>query len=403
MAFKKATKAQLKLRLALSGPAGSGKTYTALTLATALADGRPVAVIDTERGSASKYADLFAFDVLELESFHPQKYVEAINEAVAAGYAVIVIDSLSHAWSGKGGILEIVQRKGNSFQAWGEVKPIEAALIEAVTGARIHVIATMRSKTEYVVEKDERTGKSAPRKVGMAPVQRDGMEYEFDVFGELDQENTLTIQKTRCPALAGALISKPGKSLAATLGAWLSGASTTPATAEPAARRWPEPTQEDLDEEDGYLAEMAGISDKDNADDADEDEAITYAAEEDEDEPAPTPLHAPAPPATPATSDWHPLEDVKFITSLRDIQIVKVADQESFISAALMNYPTETTREACRKEYARRFNEQKNELKTATTKAKASTRGRGPSALGATSGEPVPESLESLPVGQKGA
>lgn len=232
--FKKAVKTSAKLRMALAGPAGSGKTYTALALATALAGGQPVAVIDTEHGSASKYADLFAFDVLELDDFHPHKYVEAINEAAAAGYAVVVIDSLSHAWNGKGGVLEIVQRYGKTFDAWAKVKPIEQELTETIIGARIHVIATMRTKTEYVVEKDER-GKNTPRKVGMAPQQREGMEYEFDVFGELDQENTLTIQKTRCPAITGAVITKPGKALAETLAGWLSGAGgdLAPAAAEP--------------------------------------------------------------------------------------------------------------------------------------------------------------------------
>src|SRR5260221_428110 len=90
MVFQRAVKRESKLRLALAGPAGSGKTYTALTLATALADGRPVAVVDTERGSASKYADIFEFDVLELDSFHPDRYIEAIHDAVAAGYSVVV-------------------------------------------------------------------------------------------------------------------------------------------------------------------------------------------------------------------------------------------------------------------------------------------------------------------------
>ncbi len=106
MTFHKAVKYGAKLRMALSGPAGAGKTYTALTLATALADGQGVALIDTEHGSASKYADLFTFDTLCLETFHPQRYIEAIHEAEAAGYAVLVIDSLSHAWSGQGGLLE---------------------------------------------------------------------------------------------------------------------------------------------------------------------------------------------------------------------------------------------------------------------------------------------------------
>jgi hypothetical protein len=243
VAFKKAVKISAKLRMALAGPAGSGKTYTALLLAREIAGGQPVAVIDTERGSASKYADLFDFDVLEMDTFHPTKYVEAIRAAEAEGYAVIVIDSLTHAWNGKGGILEIVQRKGNSFQAWGEVKPIENALLEAITGSRVHIIATMRTKTEYVVEQTDK-GKAAPRKVGTAPIQRDGLEYEFDVFGELDQENTLTIEKTRCPALTGAVIAKPGSQLADTLRTWLTGVTVekqAPVVEEPRFDRAPDP------------------------------------------------------------------------------------------------------------------------------------------------------------------
>src|SRR5437879_6557046 len=107
MAFQRAVKHEAKIRLALAGPSGSGKTYTALTLATALADGGNVAVIDTERGSASKYSDLFSFDVQELDTYHPDKFTQGIKEAQEAGYAVLVIDSLSHAWNGTGGLLEL--------------------------------------------------------------------------------------------------------------------------------------------------------------------------------------------------------------------------------------------------------------------------------------------------------
>ena len=126
LAFQKATKRQAKLRMALIGPSGSGKTFTALTLATAL--GKRVGVIDTEHGSASKYADRFAFDCLNLTSFSPGTYVEAIAAAAAAGFDVLIIDSLSHAWSGKDGALEQVDKKaaasrsGNSFTAWRDVK-----------------------------------------------------------------------------------------------------------------------------------------------------------------------------------------------------------------------------------------------------------------------------------------
>jgi len=239
MAFQRAVKREAKLRLAISGPAGSGKTYTALTLARTLAGPSGlVAVIDTERGSASKYADLFNFDVLELDSFHPDRYVEAISAAVAAGYAVVVIDSLSHGWTGHDGMLAQVDRiaklrhNGNTFKAWGDndVRRMETAFIESLTGSPVHIIATMRSKTEYAVEQNER-GKAQPRKVGTAPVQRDGLEYEFDVFGMLSPENELMIQKTRCPALTGQVIARPGKPLADTLIEWLGGAPALAPTA----------------------------------------------------------------------------------------------------------------------------------------------------------------------------
>ena len=237
--FKKAEKRESKLRLALAGPAGSGKTFTALTLATALTGDKPVAVIDTERGSASKYADLFEFDVLELEPpYHPDRYMAAMREAEAAGYGVLIIDSLSHAWTGPGGLLEVheqvVKRQTtkNSYTAWAEVTPIQTRFIDAITGSGLHVIATMRSKTEYV-QGEGKNGRAEIRKVGTAPIQRDGMEFEFDVMGEMDQDNTLMVSKTRCPALAGAVIAKPGTPLAETLRAWLSGAPAPELTPKP--------------------------------------------------------------------------------------------------------------------------------------------------------------------------
>jgi hypothetical protein len=228
MAFKKAVKYNSRLRLALAGPSGSGKTYTALTLATALADGGEVAVIDTERGSASKYADLFTFDVNELENFNPQNYINAIHEAEQADYAVLVIDSLSHAWNGPGGLLEQVENitkrsnSKNSFNAWGEATPLQNRLIDTITRSKLHIICTMRTKTEYVIEPNA-YGKSAPRKVGTAPVQRADVEYEFDVYGDMDIDNTLIIHKSRCPEMSGAVIAKPDAQVAETLKRWLSG------------------------------------------------------------------------------------------------------------------------------------------------------------------------------------
>jgi hypothetical protein len=239
--FRRAAKHAAKLRMALAGPAGAGKTYTAMTLAAALSDGEPFAVIDTEHGSASKYADIFTFDVLELDSYHPDRYVEAIRMAEAAGYRVLVVDSLSHAWSGKDGILEQVERltklkhANNTFRAWADATPIQNRFIDALTGADLHLIATLRSKTEYVVETNER-GKATPRKVGTAPIQREGVEYEFDLFGELDQENTLAIHKSRCPPLSGAVIPRPGRELAAKVRAWLEGAAPPQADLPPPLR-----------------------------------------------------------------------------------------------------------------------------------------------------------------------
>lgn len=224
--FKKAVKAQTYLRLGIQGPSGAGKTYSALAIATHLTDKR-VALIDTEHGSASKYSDIYDFDVLELEApFHPDRYVQAIRDAAEADYGVVVIDSLSHAWSGPGGLLEIVDdiakrmKTSNSFAAWKDATPIQNRLLDSIVGAKIHVIATMRSKTEYVLEEDNR-GKKVPRKVGMAPVQRDQVEYEFDIVAEMDHDHNLLVSKSRCPAVADAVVNKPGAEFADTLSRWL--------------------------------------------------------------------------------------------------------------------------------------------------------------------------------------
>ncbi len=227
--FKQAVKHESKLRLAIAGPSGSGKTYTALAIASAL--GGPVAVVDTEHGSASKYADLFGFDVLEMEApFHPDRFIQAIREAAAAGYKTIILDSLSHAWNGQGGLLELVEdaqkrmKTANSFAAWKDVTPIQNRFVEGIVAAPIHVIATMRSKQEYIQDRDERTGKTTVRKVGMAPVQRDGFEYEFDVFLDMDVSNNAIVSKTRCPALTGKVFNRPGADIAGILIDWLHGA-----------------------------------------------------------------------------------------------------------------------------------------------------------------------------------
>ena len=226
--FKKAEKKNLKLRLALCGPAGAGKTYSALSVASAM--GGRIAVVDTEHGSASKYADVFEFDVVEPNCFDPRELIETIRYAEKNGYGHIIIDSLSHYWSGKGGELEMVDnaaarsKSANSFMAWKTVTPVHNELIDTIIGSKINVFVTMRTKTEYVVETNS-AGKQVPRKVGLAPVMRDGIEYEFDICGDIDQDNNFVVTKSRCPALSSQVVRRPGKEFAEKIIAWLNSAS----------------------------------------------------------------------------------------------------------------------------------------------------------------------------------
>lgn len=229
LTFKKATKEQAKLRLALIGLAGSGKTYSALAVGTHLVPDGKVALIDTERGSASLYADKFSFDTLDLESHSPERYIEAIEAADSAGYHVIVIDSLSHAWAGRDGALEqvdkIAKREGktNNFTAWRDVTPMHNKLVDAILTSRAHVIVTMRSKMEYALEKDEKTGKSSVRKIGLAPIQREGLDFEMTLVGDMDLNHNFIVSKSRCLGAVevGEVIHNPGEKLASKLRGWL--------------------------------------------------------------------------------------------------------------------------------------------------------------------------------------
>lgn len=218
--FVKATKTRAKLRLALDGPAGSGKTYTSLVTAAAIAGDGRVAVIDTERGSASLYAGTFDFDVLELSgNYDPARYIQAIRAAESAGvYTVVVIDSLSHAWEAEGGVMEIADRNkkgGNTWSGWAAATPAYRSLIDAILGSSLHVIVTMRTKTEWVIEDKK------PVKVGTAPVMRQGVDFEFGVVGDMDVEHVLRISKSRCPAVADKSYRHPDGTFGRTLLAWL--------------------------------------------------------------------------------------------------------------------------------------------------------------------------------------
>ena len=215
MPFKRATREQLRLRMAFAGPSGSGKTRSAMEVAQHL--GSRMAVIDTEKGSASRYAGEFKFDVSELQDFNPINYVNEIYAAAGSDYDVLIIDSLSHAWFWE---LDHV----NGFSDWKSVRPLERKLVDAMLSFPGHLIVTMRTKTEYVLEEGRnRKGKATtvPKKVGTAPIQASGIEYEFDIAGELDLDHTLTISKTRCPQLNGRQISYPNEEFAKELLTWL--------------------------------------------------------------------------------------------------------------------------------------------------------------------------------------
>ncbi|MBK1642880.1 AAA family ATPase [Chromatium okenii] len=198
--YRKAERKQAKLRLALCGPSGSGKTYSALLIAQGMQPNK-VALIDTERGSAELYADLIPYDVAPLQPpYTPQRYIDLIHGAEKAGYDVLIIDSLSHAWTGIGGVLEMHDKAAaatrNSFTAWREVTPKHNALVDAIIGADLHVIVTMRTKTAYDMVDDN--GKKKPVKIGLAPVQREGVEYEFTTVIDLAvEQHVATAAKDR--------------------------------------------------------------------------------------------------------------------------------------------------------------------------------------------------------------
>lgn len=190
--FRKAERKKAKLRLALCGPSGSGKTFSALKIAMGL--GGKIAMIDTEHHSGELYSHLTEYDVAPLASpYSPERYIELINQAERAGYDILIIDSLSHAWAGEGGVLDMVDkaakatRSQNSYTAWRNVTPEHNRLVDALLKSKMHIITTIRTKTDYETSTDEK-GKMKVQKVGLAPVQREGLDYEFTTVLDLSIE-----------------------------------------------------------------------------------------------------------------------------------------------------------------------------------------------------------------------
>ena len=205
MGFKKASKMQQKARILLEGPAASGKTESALRIATGLIERQcevdhaikqlveersasgmsSIAMIDTERGSGELYSDRYEYDHDDLKQpYSPERYIEKINEAARMRYPVLIIDSASHGWIGPGGVVEMANKFGagsrNPYGGWDKATPEQDKFVSAMLDYPGHIIVTLRTKTAYEIIENEK-GKKAPVKVGLAPVQRDGLDYEFTV------------------------------------------------------------------------------------------------------------------------------------------------------------------------------------------------------------------------------
>jgi len=228
MPFVKATRAGSLLRLALFGPSGSGKTFSALRIAHGL--GGKIAAIDSERGRIRKYADrdvepIFTFDVSELvESKSIETYVNELSAAQDAGYNVLIIDSLTHPWDDLReevqALSETSRYRGNYWAAWSEGTPKQRAFVDALLGFNGHIIATMRSKTEWTT--DMSSGSARPKRVGLTPEQGKGIEYEFDLLIELDTQHNGTVIKDDTGKFQDKIIEKPDEAFGEELKAWLS-------------------------------------------------------------------------------------------------------------------------------------------------------------------------------------
>ena len=197
--FEQAQRHRAKLRLAIFGPSGSGKTYSALKIASGI--GGRIAAVDTEERSMELYSHIARFDVVPLPPpYDPRRYINLIKKAEENGYDVLILDSLSHAWAGTGGILdkhneeELRQRSG--FRAWRAITPLHNELVDAMLHSTMHIIATIRSKTDYIQEKDS-DNKVQIKKVGLAPIQREGLEYEFTLCLNLNEDHKAIVSKTR--------------------------------------------------------------------------------------------------------------------------------------------------------------------------------------------------------------
>ncbi len=198
MQLQQASRKRARIKMALQGPSGSGKTMGALLVAFGLCNNwSKIVVIDTENHSAELYAHLGPYNVVNIGSpYNPEKYIAAINLCEQSGMEVIIIDSISHEWEGSGGILDVhSSMAGNSFTNWGKLTPRHNAFIQAILQSKCHIIGTIRSKQDYVL--NEKNGKIIPEKVGLKGVTRDGMDYEFTLVFDVDIKHNAVATKDR--------------------------------------------------------------------------------------------------------------------------------------------------------------------------------------------------------------
>lgn len=198
--LRKATRKKAKIRLGLSAISGGGKTYSSLLIAKGMANGdlSKVAIIDTENGSGDLYANLGDYNVFTLEApYEPERYIKAIKECENAGMEVIIIDSITHEWDGKGGILDISNSmSGNSYTNWAKLTPRHQSFIDAILQSKCHIITTVRRKQDYEMTTNS-NGKLVPQKIGLKEVTREGFEYELTVNLELDTKHNASCSKDR--------------------------------------------------------------------------------------------------------------------------------------------------------------------------------------------------------------
>lgn len=207
MKLQKAKRHQVKLKVGMSGPSGYGKTYSALLLAFGITeDWNKIGIIDTENNSASLYSHLGDFNVLALgEPFSPERYIEAIKVCENSDIEVLIIDSISHEWNGKGGSLEIHEALGGRFSDWAKVTPRHNSFLDAIIQSKVHVITTSRRKVDYSLDQDS-TGKTKVMKLGTKEIQREGWEYELTVnFEFLNDKHLVNVSKDR----TGLFVGKP--------------------------------------------------------------------------------------------------------------------------------------------------------------------------------------------------